>query len=142
MVAKVLYRTAAVASGGGRDGHTAIDDGSAGFDLTVPKELGGMSDAGMTPEKLFALGYSACFMGALRHYAASQKVQVPADTSVKVSVGIGPRDDNGFGLDVQIIVDLPGMDRDQAQDLVQGAHHVCPYSHATGSTLAITPVLA
>ncbi|WP_378942219.1 organic hydroperoxide resistance protein [Paracoccus sp. R86501] len=142
MLTNVLYSTSATATGGGRDGHTQVDDGSADFDLTVPKELGGASDQGMNPEKLFAMGYSSCFMGALHHFAASQKVKVPASTSVKVSVGIGPREDNGFGLDVQIIVAMPGMDRAQAEALIKGAHHVCPYSHATSNTLAIEPVLA
>jgi Ohr subfamily peroxiredoxin len=141
MVSKVLYRTSATATGGGRDGHTALDDGSAQFDLTVPKELGGPGGDGLNPEKLFALGYSACFMGALRHFAAAQKITVPADTAIKVAVGIGPREDEGFGLDVQIVVTLPGMDRDAAQALIEGAHHVCPYSHATSGTLAITPTL-
>ncbi|MDN5569113.1 MAG: organic hydroperoxide resistance protein [Paracoccus sp. (in: a-proteobacteria)] len=142
MVTKVLYQTAATATGGGRDGHTRLDDGSGQFDLTVPKELGGPGGAGMNPEKLFALGYSACFMGAMRHYAAANKITVPEGAAVKVAVGIGPRDDNGFGLDVQIIVTLPGMDREAAQALIDGAHHVCPYSHATSNTLAIAPILA
>lgn len=142
MVTKVLYDTAAIATGGGRDGHTALEDGSGQFDLTVPKELGGPGGAGMNPEKLFALGYSACFMGAMRHYAAANKITVPNDAAVKVSVGIGPREDNGFGLDVQIIVTLPGMEREAAQALIDGAHHVCPYSHATSDTLAIAPILA
>lgn len=142
MVTKVLYRTSATATGGGRDGRAALDDGSAQFDLTVPKELGGPGGDGLNPEKLFALGYSACFMGALRHQAAAKKITVPTDTAIKVAVGLGPRDDEGFGLDVQIIVSLPGMDRDEAQALIEAAHHVCPYSHATKGTLAITPALA
>lgn len=142
MLDNVLYRTSATATGGGRNGHTQVDDGSAGFDLSVPKALGGGSDQGMNPEKLFAMGYSSCFMGALHHFAASQKVKIPASTSVKVSVGIGPREDDGFGLDVQIIVAMPGMDRAEAEALIQGAHHICPYSHATANTLAIAPVLA
>jgi Ohr subfamily peroxiredoxin len=142
MLSKVLYRTSATATGGGRDGHTALDDGSAQLDLTVPKELGGPGGDGLNPEKLFALGYSACFMGALRHYAAAKKITVPEGAAIKVAVGIGPREDEGFGLDVQILITLPGMDPDEAQALIEGAHHVCPYSHATKDTLAITPTLA
>lgn len=142
MPEKVLYRTAATATGGGRDGKTALDDGSKSIDLVVPKELGGPGGDGLNPEKLFALGYAACFMGAMRHYAASKKVKVPDDASVNVSVGIGPRADTGFGLDVQIAVSLPGLDPAVAQDLIDGGHKVCPYSHATGGALDITPTLA
>ena len=142
MVSKVLYRTSATATGGGRDGNTALDDGSHAIDLVVPKELGGPGGDGLNPEKLFALGYAACFMGAMRHYAASKKVKVPDDAAVSVAVGIGPREDTGFGLDVQITVSLPGLERDVAQDLIAGGHEVCPYSHATGGTLSITPTLA
>lgn len=142
MVTKVLYHTAATATGGGRNGHTALNDGSQAFDLDVPKELGGPGGEGLNPEKLFALGYAACFMGAMRHYAASRKVAVPDDATVEVAVGIGPREDTGFGLAVQIVVSLPGLERDVAQDLIDGGHKVCPYSHATGGTLDITPTLA
>ena len=141
MVSKIIYRTSATATGSGRDGKSRLDDGSHQVDLVVPKELGGPGGDGLNPEKLFALGYSACFMGAMRHYAASQKIEVPDDAAVTVEVGIGPRDDTGFGLDVEIKVSLPGMDRDVAQSLIEGGHEVCPYSHATGGTLKITPSL-
>ncbi len=142
MPEKILSRTSATASGGGRDGKTALDDGSTSFDLIVPKELGGPGGDGLNPETLFALGYAACFMGAMRHYAASQKVMVPGDATVNVSVGIGPPSDPGFSLDVQIAVSLPGLDPAVAKDLIEGSHKVCPYSHATGGTLDITPTLA
>jgi Ohr subfamily peroxiredoxin len=141
MPTKVLYTISATATGGGRDGHTALTDGSFETDLVPPKELGGSGAAGMNPEKLFALGYSACFMGAMRHYAGTKKVKVPDDATVTVEVGIGPRDDNGFGLDVNIKVALPGLDKDVAEDLIAGGHHVCPYSHATKGTLTVTPEL-
>lgn len=142
MPTKVLYRTSATATGGGRDGHTQLDDGSFKADLTVPKELGGPGGEGLNPEQLFATGYAACFLGALRHYAASQKIKVPSDASVQVSVGIGPREDTGFGLDVGIVVSLPGVEPDVAEGLISGAHEVCPYSHATKGSLIITPKLA
>ncbi|MDP5308239.1 organic hydroperoxide resistance protein [Paracoccus spongiarum] len=142
MPTEILYRTSATAKGGGRDGHSEVDDGSFKADLTVPKELGGPGGDGLNPEKLFATGYAACYMGALRHYAASKKIKVPADTTVQVGVGIGPRDDGGFGLDVDITVGLPGVERDVAEDLIAGAHHVCPYSDATRGSLKITPKLA
>lgn len=142
MPTKVIYQTSATATGGGRDGRSALDDGSFTADLTIPKEMGGPGGDGLNPEKLFALGYAACFMGALRFYAGSKKVAVPADTSVQVSVGIGPREDTGFGLDVGITVGLPGVDRTVAEDLIAGAHQVCPYSDATRGSLKITPKLA
>lgn len=141
MLDKILYRTGATATGGGRNGKTALDDGSHAINLVVPKELGGPGGDGLNPEKLFALGYAACFMGAMRHYAASRKIVVPDDATVTVNVGIGPRADTGFGLDVQIAVSLPGLDPAVAHDLIEGGHSVCPYSHATGGTLTITPTL-
>ena len=97
---------------------------------------------GANPEQLFAAGYAACFMGAMRFYAGQQKVKVPDDAKVTVSVGIGPREDTGFGLDVKIKVDLPGVEKDVAEDLIAGGHKVCSYSHATSGTLSITPELA
>ena len=139
---KVLYRTSATATGGGRDGKSQVDDGSFTADLTVPKELGGPGGDGLNPEKLFATGYAACFMGAMRHYAASKKIKVPDDASVQVSVGIGPREDMGFGLDVGITVTLPGVEQAVAEDLIAGGHQVCPYSDATRGSLQITPKLA
>ena len=142
MPTKVHYTTSATATGGGRDGHVAVDDGSFSADLTLPKELGGPGGDGLNPEKLFASGYAACFMGALRHFAAGEKQAIPAETKVNVAVGIGPRADTGFGLQVDITVDLPGVDRDLAQRLIDGAHQVCPYSDATRGSLSITPRLA
>lgn len=141
MPTKIAYTATATATGGGRDGRAATDDGALDFQLAVPKEMGGPG-GGVNPEQLFATGYSACFMGALRFYAGQQKVKVPDDAKVTVSVGIGPREDNGFGLDVKIKVDLPGVEKDVAEDLIAGAHKVCPYSHATSGTLSITPELA
>lgn len=141
MPTNVLYRTHATATGGGRDGHSATHDGAVDVNLVVPKELGGTGGDGVNPEQLFATGYAACFLGALRFYAGQKKVTVPADAKVTVSAGIGPRDDNGFGLDVGITVSLPGVETSVAEDLIAGAHHVCPYSHATRGSLAITPQL-
>lgn len=142
MPTKVIYTTSATATGGGRDGHTGTDDGTFKADLTVPSEMGGPGGDGLNPEKLFASGYAACFMGAMRHYAGQKKIDVPDDAKVHVSVGIGPRDDNGFGLDVQIKVDLPGVDEATAKDLIEGGHHVCPYSNAVTKGLSVTPTLA
>lgn len=140
MPTKIAYTATATATGGGRDGHTRTEDGTIDLDLAVPKEMGGDGN-GANPEQLFAAGYAACFMGAMRFYAGQQKVKVPDDAKVTVSVGIGPREDTGFGLDVKIKVDLPGVEKDVAEDLIAGGHKVCPYSHATSGTLSITPEL-
>ena len=140
MPTKIAYTASATATGGGRDGHTRTEDGTIDLDLAVPKEMGG-SGNGANPEQLFAAGYAACFMGAMRFYAGQQKVKVPDNAKVTVSVGIGPREDVGFGLDVKIKVDLPGVEKDVAEDLIAGGHKVCPYSHATSGTLSITPEL-
>ena len=139
--AKVAYRAAATATGG-RNGHAATHDGALDVTLTSPKELGGPGGAGVNPEQLFATGYAACFLGALKFYAGSKKVKVPDEASATVTVGIGPRADMGFGLEVEIEVSLPGIDAETAEDLIAGAHQVCPYSDATRNSLTITPRLA
>ena len=134
---KVLYTTQATATGG-RDGKAATKDGSFSVTLATPKELGGGGGPGNNPEQLFAAGYSACFLGALKFVAGKEKVAIPADTTVTATVGIGPRDDGtGFGLDVALAISLPGIDKAKAEDLVQKAHIVCPYSEATRSNLDV-----
>ena len=134
---KVLYTTQATATGG-RDGKAATKDGSFSVTLATPKELAGAAGPGNNPEQLFAAGYSACFLGALKFVAGKEKVAIPADASVTATVGIGPRDDGtGFGLDVALAISLPGIDKAQAGDLVQKAHIVCPYSEATRSNLDV-----
>ncbi len=140
MPTKVLYNISATATGG-RDGHSATSDGALDVQLVTPTELGGAGGDGVNPEQLFATGYAACFMGALKFYAAQRKIAVPQDAAVTTTVGIGPREDLGFGLDVKIAVALPGVATDIAHDLIAGAHQVCPYSHATSGTLNITPTL-
>lgn len=128
---KILYRTTASATGG-RDGHAKTDDGKVDVKLSTPKELGGAGGDGTNPEQLFASGYSACFLGALKFAAGKEKVKIPNDAQVTANVGIGPRDDGqGFGIDVDLTIALPGIERAQAEDLVAKAHVVCPYSHAT-----------
>ena len=127
----VLYKTEATATGG-RTGSAKTADGAFAVTLTTPKELGGSGGEGNNPEQLFAAGYSACFLGAIKFAAGKQKVTVPEDSKVTAKVGIGPRDDGeGFGLDVELQISLPGLDREAAQALVDQAHIVCPYSHAT-----------
>lgn len=140
MPTKIVYSTSATATGG-RDGRVKTADGAVDFKLVVPKEMGGPGGEGYNPEQLFAAGYSACFLGALKFYAGQKKVKVPDDATVSVTVGIGPREDPGFGLDVQIAVALPGIERSVAEEIVAGAHQVCPYSHATRGSLSITPTV-
>lgn len=128
---KIAYKTTASATGG-RDGSAATADGSFKVKLTTPKELGGPGGEGNNPEQLFAAGYSACFLGALKYVAGQEKAKIPDDAKVTATVGIGPRDDGqGFGIDVDLEVSLPGMDKGKAEELVSKAHVVCPYSHAT-----------
>ncbi|KAA3514301.1 MULTISPECIES: organic hydroperoxide resistance protein [Agrobacterium] len=126
----ILYTTQASATGG-RAGNAKSADGVLDVKLTVPKELGGDGATGTNPEQLFAAGYSACFLGALKNVAGKEKVKIPEDTTVTASVGVGPREDGGgFGIDVSLKVNIPGLDKATAEDLVKKAHIVCPYSHA------------
>lgn len=138
MSVNVLYRTSARATGG-RDGHSATLDGTVDVKLTTPKELGGAGGDGVNPEQLFATGYAACFLGAMK-FVASQGggVKVPADATVTSTVGIGARSEGGFGLEIALAVDLPGVPRDQAEALVAKAHEVCPYSNATRNNVDVT----
>ncbi|MDS7596438.1 organic hydroperoxide resistance protein [Agrobacterium tumefaciens] len=139
----ILYTTKATATGGGRAGNSRTEDGVLDVTLTVPKELGGDGAHGTNPEQLFATGYSACFLGALRFVAGKEKVKISDDTTVTTSVGIGPRDDGtGFGIEVSIKVDIPGLDKATAEDLVQKAHIVCPYSHAMRTSTEVPVSLA
>jgi Ohr subfamily peroxiredoxin len=130
MSVNVLYKTSAKATGG-RDGHAATLDGALDVKLTTPKELGGGGGAGNNPEQLFAAGYAACFIGAMKFVASQGGPKVPADASVTSTVGIGPRAAGGFGLDIDLAVSLPGLARADAEALVEKAHQVCPYSNAT-----------
>ncbi len=131
MSVDVKYKTSAKATGG-RDGRSQTLDGSLDVKLATPKELGGAGGEGNNPEQLFAAGYSACFLGAMK-FVASQggTAKVPADTSVTATVGMGPRSEGGFGLDIELAISLPGVERADAEALVAKAHQVCPYSNAT-----------
>ncbi|MGE5158324.1 MAG: organic hydroperoxide resistance protein [Gemmatimonas sp.] len=130
MSVNVLYKTSAKATGG-RDGQAATLDGALEVRLATPKELGGAGGAGNNPEQLFAAGYAACFIGAMKFVASQGGPKVPADTAVTTTVGIGPRSEGGFGLDIELAVSLPGLSRSDAEALVAKAHQVCPYSNAT-----------
>lgn len=132
----VKYRTTATASGG-RDGRTRSDDGKLELMLSTPKELGGAGGEGTNPEQLFASGYAACFLSALKYAASQLKVALPADASVTATVGIGPRTEGGFGLDVELAIALPGLDKADAQRLAEAAHQACPYSNATRGNIDV-----
>ena len=133
-----LY-TAHASAQGGRDGVAASDDGKLEVRLSTPKELGGLGGEGTNPEQLFAAGYSACFLGALKFVAAQNKVALPAETHVEANVGIGKRNDGtGFGLVVELKASLPGLSQEQATDLLHKADVVCPYSHAIRGNVQVT----
>ncbi len=131
---KVVY-TAHAHTTGGREGRSVTDDGLLEVKLSPPKVMGGAGN-GTNPEQLFAAGYSACFMGAMKHVAGMKKVVVPANASIDASVDIGPIP-AGFGIAVKMVIHLPGMDRAAAQDLVDAAHQVCPYSNATRGNIDV-----
>ncbi|QEO17368.1 organic hydroperoxide resistance protein [Acetobacter vaccinii] len=125
----ILYRAEATATGG-RTGSAKSSDGRLAVTLDTPKELGGNGGDGTNPEQLFAAGYSACFLSALKHVAGLKKVKLPETTTVTATVGIGPREDGkGFGLDIALRVSVPDIAPDVAEALVAEADIVCPYSH-------------
>ncbi|MBL0086104.1 MAG: organic hydroperoxide resistance protein [Ideonella sp.] len=132
---KVLYTAHATATGG-RTGSAESSDGALKVALSTPKELGGAGGAGTNPEQMFAAGYAACFIGALKAVGARLKVKVPDDVSISADVGIGPIP-AGFGIQVAMRVSLPGIDRAQAEALVAAAHQVCPYSNATRGNIDV-----
>jgi len=136
MSVNVLYRTSATSTGG-REGHSRTEDGRVELQLSTPKELGGAGGPGTNPEQLFAAGYSACFLGALKVAAQQLKLRIPADATVKATVGIGPRSEGGFGITADLTVSLPGVDRADAQKLVDTAHQIWPYSNATRNNVDV-----
>ncbi|RWT63210.1 organic hydroperoxide resistance protein, partial [Klebsiella pneumoniae] len=123
-------------STGGRDGKSRSSDGKLEVKLSTPKELGGAGGEGTNPEQMFAAGYSACFIGALKFVAGQAKKQLPADSSITAKVGIG-QIPGGFGLDIDLHINLPGLAQAEAEDLVEKAHHVCPYSNATRNNVDV-----
>lgn len=139
-IEKVLYRATATATGG-REGTASSADGAINLTLSTPRELGGAGGSGTNPEQLFAAGYAACFIGALKVVAGREKVALPADTSIEGKVGIGPIP-AGFGIEVELVVSVPGVDRAVVEDLVHKAHQVCPYSNATRNNIDVTLTIA
>jgi Ohr subfamily peroxiredoxin len=131
-----LYTARATSTGAGRSGHVRSEDGVVDQDLSVPKEMGGAGGAGTNPEQLFAAGYAACFHSALQLVARREKVRV-SDSSVTAAVGIGKQGE-GFGLQVELVVALPGVEQEVGEKLVDAAHQVCPYSNATRGNIDVT----
>ena len=142
-IEKALY-TARATSTGGRTGSTESSDGAIKLSLVTPKELGGAGGAGTNPEQLFAAGYSACFIGAMKAVAARQKLALTSEVSIKADVSIGPMagKPGAFGIAVAMVVSVPGMERAAAEQLVAAAHEVCPYSNATRGNIDVALSLA
>ena len=138
-IEKVLYTAQATATGG-RDGRAKSSDNVLDIELSTPRELGGAGGPGTNPEQLFAAGYSACFLGALKFVAGKEKVALPADTNVTGRVGIGAIP-TGFGIEAELRIKVPGLPKDQVQKLVEKAHIVCPYSNATRGNIDVKLVV-
>ncbi|GGE92755.1 MULTISPECIES: organic hydroperoxide resistance protein [Sphingomonas] len=136
-----IYKTTATATGG-RDGSAKSDDGSVDVKLVVPKEMGGPGGVGANPEKLFAAGYSACFLGAMKAVSGKEGVKVPSDATVTAEIGFGPRSEGGYGITADLTVSLPGVDRADGEKLMKAAHEVCPYSNATRGNVDVGLTLA
>lgn len=139
-IEKILYTATATATGG-REGRASSSDEALDVQLSTPRELGGAGGPGTNPEQLFAAGYSACFLGALKFVAGKQKVALPADTRITGKVGIG-QIPSGFGIEAELIISAPGVARDLLRNLVEQAHIVCPYSNATRGNIDVTLVIA
>ena len=133
--------TGVATSTGGREGSAVSDDGKLNVTLSTPKELGGAGGEGTNPEQLFAAGYSACFIGALKHVAAAEKIHLGQDVSITAEVAIGPIE-VGFAIAVKLTVSLGDIEKDVAQSLVDKAHMVCPYSNATRGNIEVSISLA
>ena len=139
-IEKVLY-TAHAKVTGGRDGHGASSDGAVDVKLATPRELGGAGGAGTNPEQLFAVGYAACFIGAIKFVAGRDKIKLSGDPSIESSVGIG-QIPNGFGIEATLKITVPGLSHADTEALVQKAHHVCPYSNATRGNIDVRLIVA
>ena len=131
------YKTSATAHGTGRDGRTTLTDGTMDLKLATPKELGGPGGDAANPEKLFALGYSACFLSAMRVGSMQTKIKLPEGSTVTATIGIGPRSEGGFGITADLDVYLPGLPAADAQKLVDVTHGICPYSNAIKASVPV-----
>jgi osmotically inducible protein OsmC len=123
---------------GGRDGAGTSSDGKLSLEFALPKELGGKGKEGVTPEHLFALGYTACFGSAMQLVAGQKKIKLPEDFAVTADVALCTNDAGGFALQVALKADLPGLDKAVAEDIVKVAHTICPYSNAIKGNVPVT----
>lgn len=138
-IENILY-TATASATGGREGKASSSDNALNVKLSTPRELGGSGGDGTNPEQLFAAGYSACFLGALKFVAGKQKIALPESTSVTGKVGIG-QIPSGFGIQAELTIAAPGVANDVLQTLVDQAHIVCPYSNATRNNIDVTLII-
>jgi Ohr subfamily peroxiredoxin len=136
---QALYTAQATATGG-RAGTARSSDGVLDINLSTPKELGGAGGPGTNPEQLFAAGYSACFIGAMKAVAGREKRVLPAEVSITSDVSIGPMTGKAgaFGIAIAMKISVPGMERETLEALVAAAHEVCPYSNATRGNIDVT----
>jgi Ohr subfamily peroxiredoxin len=132
VIEKVLY-TAHTRTTGGRDGHGSSADGALDVRLSPP----GSGKPGTNPEQLFGIGYSACFIGAMRRAGAPLGIRVPEDVAVNADVSLGNTADQGFALAAKLTITLPGLSAEHKRQLVDGAHQICPYSHATRGNIDV-----
>lgn len=135
-IEKVLYRAHATSTGG-REGSSHTSDNGVQVKLTTPKEMGGSGAAGTNPEQLFAMGYSACFLGAMKVAAGQMKAKIPDDTKIEGIVGFGAIP-NGYGIEVELKINVPGLEKTQVKEIVEKAHQICPYSNATRGNVEVT----
>ena len=136
----VKYRTAATATGG-RDGRTRTEDGKLDLQLSIPKEIGGPGGDGVNPEQLFAAGYAACFLSSVKGAGQKLKIRVSPESTVKATVGIGTNPEGGYGLAIELAIRLPEVDPTQAQQVIELAHQICPYSNATRNNVDVRLIL-
>lgn len=137
----IIYSAQAVSTGG-REGRSESSDKALSVKLSTPEALGGTGGSGTNPEQLFAAGYSACFIGAMKFVAAQEKINLPKEPSVVAVVGIGENPLGvGFAIDVELTISLPELDHNIAQSLIEKAHQVCPYSNATRGNIDVRLVI-
>ena len=135
---KIMY-TARATSTGGRSGHGATDDGVLDVTLTTPKSMGGDGARGTNPEQLFAVGYSACFLGAMKAAARKSGDTIPEDARNQAEVSFKDREDGeGFWIEAALKAHIPGMDKAKAEDIIQRAHIICPYSEVSRKGFHVT----
>ncbi|MBV8965525.1 MAG: organic hydroperoxide resistance protein [Mycobacteriaceae bacterium] len=132
----VVYTAESTATGGGRDGHVKSSDNKIDLDTRPPKEMGG-SGEGVNPELLFSAGYAACFLGALRLVAGKAKVKLDDASGITARIGFGKDSEGGYGLSANLVGYLPGLEQSVADDLMNQAHQVCPYSKATRGNIDV-----